>query len=169
MGAQALAIASLIATTASAVATYRQGQAAQMVENAKAEQALLQGRVQAANYKEEASQKLKNLEKVLAANTARAAAGNISPFTSGDTPALIARLNTREGVNQFTVSRDNATMALKMAKYTADQHRTAGKNIMKSAKTSAFIKLGQGVVTAGETDPNIFKFTGGATNPPSVA
>ena len=96
---------------------------------------------------------MKNLEKVLAANTARAAAGNISPFTSGDTPALIARLNTREGVNQFTISRDNATMAVKMAKYQADQHRTAGKNIMQSAKTQAFIQLGQTAVTAGQLYP----------------
>ena len=136
-----------------ALATYRQGQAASMVEDAKADQAVLQGRVQAANYKAEASQKLKNLEKVLAANTARASAGNISPFTSGDTPALIARLNTREGVNQFTISRDNATMAVKMAKYTADQHRTAAKNIMQSAKTQAFIKLGESAVTAGQIYP----------------
>jgi len=168
MGAQALAIGALIIGGAGALATYREGQAGQMVEEAKANQAVLQGSIQAANYKEEASQKLKNLEKVLAANTARASAGNISPFTSGDTPALIARLNTREGVNQFTVSRDNATMAVKMAKYQADQHRTAGKNIMQAAKTSAFIQLGQAVVTAGQTDPNIFKFTGGA-NPPSYA
>ena len=148
-----LAVISAIVGGAGALATYRQGQAAQMVEEAKADQAVLQGRVQAANYKAEASQKLKNLEKVLAANTARASAGNISPFTSGDTPALIARLNTREGVNQFTISRDNATMAVKMAKYQADQHRTAGKNIMQSAKTQAFIQLGQTAVTAGQIYP----------------
>jgi hypothetical protein len=85
-----LAVISAIVGGAGALATYRQGQAAQMVEEAKADQAVLQGSIQAANYKAEASQKLKNLEKVLAANTARASAGNISPFTSGDTPALIA-------------------------------------------------------------------------------
>ena len=66
----------------------------------------------------------------------------------------------REGVNQFTVSRDNATIAKKMAAYQAAQHRTAGKNIMKSAKTQAFIQLGSSVVTAGQTDPTLF--TGGA-------
>ena len=162
MGAQALAVGALIIGGAGALATYREGQAAQMVEKAKADQAVLQGSIQAANYKEEASQKLKNLEKVLAANTARASAGNISPFTSGDTPALIARLNTREGVNQFTVSRDNATMAVKMAKYQADQHRIAGKNIMQAAKTQAFIQLGQAAVTAGQIYPTA-GFTGGAT------
>lgn len=162
MSGAELAVLSLVIGGASAVATYRQGQAAQMVEEAKADQAVLQGSIQAVNYKEEANQKLKNLEKVLAANTARASAGNISPFTSGDTPALIARLNTREGVNQFTVSRDNATMAVKMAKYQADQHRTAGKNIMKSAKTQALIQLGQSALTAGQIYPTA-GFTGGAT------
>lgn len=169
MGAQALAIASLFATTASAVATYRQGQAAQMVENAKARQAELQGSVEAANYKEQASQALKNLERVLAANLARGFAGNMDPLSSGSTQSTIQKYNMREGVNEFTVLRDNATIAKKMAAYQAAQYRTAGKNIMKSAKTSAFIQIGEGVVTAGQTDPNIFKFTGGATNPPSVA
>ena len=162
MSAQALAIGALIIGGASALATYRQGQAGQMVEEAKARQEELQGSIEAANYKEQANQSLKNLERVLAANLARGFAGNMDPLSSGSTQSTIQRYNMREGVNQFTVSRDNATIAKKMAAYQAAQYRTAGKNIMQAAKTSAFIQLGQAVVTAGQTDPNIFKFTGGA-------
>ena len=169
MGAQALAIGALIIGGAGALATYREGQAGQMVQEAKARQEELQGSIEAANYKEQANQSLKNLERVLAANLARGFAGNMDPLSSGSTQSTIQRYNMREGVNQFTVSRDNATMAKKMAAYQAAQYRTAGKNIMQSAKTSAFIQLGLASVTAGQTDPNIFKFTGGAKNPPSVA
>ena len=161
MSVTALAIGSIISGALSAVATMNAGKAAQYAEEAKAEQAVLQGNIQAVNYKVEANESLKNLEKVLAANTARAAAGNISPFTSGDTPSLIARLNTREGVNQFTVSRDNATMAVKMAKYQSDQHITAGQNMKKAANAQAFIQLGQGFLKGAEIAPGLF--TGGAT------
>ena len=60
MSGAELAVLSLVIGGASAVATYRQGQAAQNLENAKARQEELQGSVEAANYKEQANQTLKN-------------------------------------------------------------------------------------------------------------
>jgi len=117
---------------------------------AQANQAELQGRVQAVEYQQEANNSLEQLERVMAANTARAAAGNMDPLTSGSSQDLISRLNMREGVNEFTIARDNATIAKKMSEYQAGQLRTAATNTVKAARTQAFITIGKGVVGAGQ-------------------
>lgn len=161
MSVTALAIGSIISGALSAVATMNAGKAAQYAEEAKAKQAELQGSIEAVNYKEQANESLKNLEKVLAANLARGFAGNMDPLSSGSTQSTILRFNMREGVNQFTLSRDNATMAVKMAKYQSDQHITAGQNMRKAANAQAFIQLGQGFLKGAEIAPGLF--TGGAT------
>ena len=130
---------------------------------AQATQAELQGRAQAIQYEQEANNSLQQLERVMAANTARAAAGNMNPLSSGSSQDLISRLNMREGVNEFTIARDNATMAKKMAEYQAGQFRTAASNTRKAARTQAFITIGQGVVGAGQvygTDGFGFSLTG---------
>ena len=124
-------------------ATLDQGKAQANQLNAQARQTELQGRVQAIEYQTEASNALSNLEKVLAANNARASAGNMDPLASGSSQDLIARLNMREGVNQFMIARDNASMAKQMAAYQAGQYRTAASNAKKFSQTQALIGLGE--------------------------
>ena len=126
-----------------AKATLDAGKAQANMYNAQARQTELQGRVQAIEYQTEANNALSNLEKVLAANNARASAGNMDPLASGSSHDLIARLNMREGVNQFTIARDNATMAKQMAAYQAGQYRTAASNAKKMAQTQALIGIGE--------------------------
>ena len=117
---------------------------------AQAAQAELQGRWQAVEYQQEANNSLEQLERVMAANTARAAAGNMDPLTSGSSQDLISRLNMREGVNEFTIARDNATIAKKMSEYQAGQLRTAATNTVKAARAQAFITIGKGIGSAGQ-------------------
>ena len=63
----------------------------------------------------------------MAANAARAAAGNLDPYASYDSADVIGTYNLRMGVNDFTIARDNASIAKKMAKYQADNYRYAGR------------------------------------------
>ena len=162
MGGPQLAILSVITTALSAKAQLDASKAEQFRLQAEARQTELQGRAEALKYKQQGNQILNNLEKVLAANAARASAGNMDPMASGPTTDLIAGLNIREGVSDFQISRSNADIAEKMSKYQAGMLRTAGSNVMKAARTQSFITLGTGTAQAGQIygTPG---FTGGAT------
>ena len=162
MGGPQLAILSVITTALSAKAQLDASKAEQFRLQAEARQTELQGRTEALKYKQQGNQILNNLEKVLAANAARASAGNMDPMASGTTTDLIAGLNIREGVSDFQISRSNADIAEKMSKYQAGMLRTAGSNVMKAARTQSFITLGTGTAQAGQIygTPG---FTGGAT------
>ena len=102
------------------------------------------------NAKREGVSALKNLERVLAANTARQAASNMDPFASGNTPDLIANLNMREGVTQFSMAKSNAEYAKEMSKYQAGMQRTAASNAVSLARQQAFITVGESIFQAGQ-------------------
>ena len=157
-----LAVLAAVTTALSAKAQMDAARAEQFRLQAEAKQTELQGRTEALKYKQEGNQILNNLEKVLAANAARASAANMDPLASGTTTDLIAGLNIREGVSDFQISRSNADIAEKMSKYQAGMLRTAGSNVMKAARTEAFITLASG----GQQASSIYQssgFTGGAT------
>ena len=108
-----------------------------------------QGRLDALNYKQQGVNAIKKMNRVMAANAARAAAGNLDPYASYDSADVIGTYNLRMGVNDFTIARDNASIAKKMAKYQADNYRYAGQVAVKNAQRMAVINLGQSFVTAG--------------------
>ncbi|MBV28049.1 MAG: hypothetical protein CMQ13_08280 [Gammaproteobacteria bacterium] len=163
MAGPELVVLAAITTALTAKAQLDAGKAEQYALNAQAKQAELQGRTEALKYKQQGNQILNNLEKVLAANAARASAGNMDPMASGTTTDLIAGLNIREGVSDFQISRSNADIAKKMSKYQAGMLRTAGSNVMKAARTQAFITIGKGATSANEIYP-LENFKGGATD-----
>lgn len=163
MAGPELVILSAITTALSAKAEMDAGRAERFRLDAEARQTELQGRAEALKYKQEGNQILNNLEKVLAANAARASAANMDPLASGTTTDLIAGLNIREGVSDFQISRSNADIAEKMSKYQAGMLRTAGSNVMKAARTQAFITIGKGATSANNIYP-LENFTGGATD-----
>ena len=115
MSGPVLAAVAVVTGVMSAQAQINAGKAKANQLRAEAKQAELQGRVQALNAKREGVSALKNLERVLAANTARQAASNMDPFASGNTPDLIANLNMREGVTQFSMAKSNTVNATEMA------------------------------------------------------
>ena len=157
-----LAVLSAVTSVVSAQAQMNAAKAQAYQYQAQAAQAELQGRVQAVEYQQEANNSLEQLERVMAANTARAAAGNMDPLTSGSSQDLISRLNMREGVNEFTIARDNATIAKKMSQYQAGQLRTAATNTVKAARAQSFITIGKGIGSAGQvygTNPDGFGFS----------
>jgi len=161
MSGPELVVLAAISTALTAKAQLDAGKAEQFRLDAEARQTELQGRTEALEYKRQGVTALENLEKVLAANSARAAAGNMDPLATGSSTDLIAKLNMREGVNDFTILRSNADIAEKMSKYQAGMLRTAGSNVMKAARTQAFITIAKGTLAADEIYP-LENFTGNA-------
>ena len=163
MAGPQLAVLAVITGAMSAQAQVRAAQAQANQLQAEAKQTELQGRVQALNAKREGVSALKNLERVLAANTARQAASNMDPFASGTTPDLIANLNMREGVSQFSMAKSNAEYAKEMSKYQAGIQRTAASNAVSLARQQAFITVGTSIFQAGQIYPEL-GFTGNQTS-----
>ena len=144
-----LAVLSVAVSAVSAVSQIKAAQEKKKMYDMQANAARIQGKVTALKYKQEGVEKLKKLNRVLAANTARSAAGNIDPYSSGGSPDIINTYSLRQGVNDFTISRDNQTMAVKMANYQAAQYNYAGKVAVKNAQRSAVMTMGQSFVQAG--------------------
>ena len=123
----------LVASLVSAGATYAKAKSDSKNLKAQAYQAEIKGRVDRANYKQQGIETLKEMNKVMSANVARAFSGNLDPFKSGETPDIIQSYSLRAGINDFTISRDNATTVMKQAEYQAESLRASARDTMKFA------------------------------------
>lgn len=142
----------VLAVASSAVSAYAGIQAAQAQKAQYDAQAALtekKGRQEALAYKQKGVEVLKNMNKALAATTARAGAGNIDPFSSGDSPDIIMGYTMRSGTNDFTITRDNASLTEKYAKFQAENYRYAGREAVRTAKVAAVAQVGMSVAQAG--------------------
>ena len=142
----------VMAIASAAVAGYASIQGAKAQKKMYERQADIterQGRLDALAYKQQGVNSIKKMNRVMAANAARAAAGNLDPYASYDSADVIGTYNLRQGVNDFVIARDNATIAKKMAKYQADNYRYAGQVAVKNAQRMAVVNLGMSFVTAG--------------------
>ena len=142
----------VLAVASSAVSAYAGIQAAKAQKAQYDAQAALtekKGRQEALAYKQKGVEVLKNMNKALAATTARAGAGNIDPFSSGDSPDIIMGYTMRAGTNDFTITRDNASLTEKYAKFQAENYRYAGREAVRTAKVAAVAQVGMSVAQAG--------------------
>lgn len=150
MSGPTLAVMAIASAVVGGYAAIQSAKAQQKMYNRQADITERQSRLDALNYKQQGVNSLKKMNRVLAANTARAAAGNLDPYASYDSSDVIATYNLRQGVNDFTIARDNATIATKMGKYQADNYRYAGAVAVANAKTMAAVNIGMSFVTAGQ-------------------
>ena len=135
----------LVAALVSAGATYMQSKNESNRLKAAANQKEIQGRVDFINNKRQGVQVLKETNKVIAANIAKAGAGNLDPYASGESPDIVIGYSLKEGINDFTIARNNAAMAIKMSKYEADSLRSAAKTTEKTGMLTAIAQVGMGV------------------------
>jgi len=159
-------IAFIAAAVGSSYMGIQQAKQEKKMMDAKALITEKQATVNANNSKQKAINVLKNMNSVMASNVAKGGSGNMDPFSSGDSIDIINTATMREGVTDFTIARDNATMALKMGKYQADNYRYAGAAAVSNAKTMAVINVASSVATVGMIGgPDAFGgfFSGNAT------
>ena len=150
--------AALIAASvgASAYFTVESGKTQKKIYDRQAQIEKRQASFDALQYKQQGVDALKQLNRVLAANTARAAAGNLDPFSSYDSTNIIANNNLREAVNDFTIARDNASLALKVGRFQAESNRFSGKIAKRDAQRNALIDVAEGgakIAELGMFDP----------------
>jgi|TARA_R110002111_G_scaffold229680_1_gene290956 hypothetical protein len=153
----------LIGTVIGAVAKVRSAQAEQVQYEMKARNEEIKGRIDAVNYKNQGTEVLRNMEKAMAASTARSAAGGLNPFASGESADLINTYSMNIGVGDFGMARTNAMLALDAGKRNASQFRTAGKYAvqygMMSAAAGAFTGASQAFEAGGNPFAKLFSTT----------
>ena len=118
---------------------------------AQGEAAAIKGRKDALNFKEEGNQVLAQINQNMAIINAKGGAGNFDPLSTGDTGDILMGYNLREGVNDFTIARDNSTIAAQMGKYEQASYNVAAENTEKAANKRAMAGVFTKVASAGMT------------------
>ena len=128
-----------------------EGKAQADLLRAQGQAAVVQGRKDALNFKEEGIQVLKQINMNMALINAKGGAGNFDPLSTGDTGDILMGYNLREGVNDFTIARDNSTIAEQMGRYEQASYNVAAENTIKAANKRATAGVLTKVATAGMT------------------
>lgn len=143
------------ATTVMSAAQARQaGAARQRQYNAQARQKQLEGRVDALNYKREGIEALKEARRIIASNIAAGAAGNLNPFESGGSIALVNQYAMRGAATDFNIARDNAQLAELMANQQSQQLLLAGQDAKRAGTRKALTTIATGAASLGATGYN---------------
>ena len=170
MGAETLAVMAIASAVVGSAAQIQAAKAQKKMYERQADITERQSRMEALNYKQQGVNAIKKMNRVMAANAARAAAGNLDPYASYDSADVIGTYNLRMGVNDFTIARDNASIAKKMGKYQADNYRYAGAVAVSNAKTMAVANIGMSFVQAGMVmgSPGLPFLSGGTSTASTV-
>ena len=153
MGGPQLAALAIAGSALSAKAQMDAGKAQRYQYETQAKQAEIKGRQDAINFKEMGNQVLRERRRLVASAIAKGGASGFN-FTEAGSPTDIAiRQTDYEAVKDFTIARDNATMAIKMAEFNASSLRTAGRNIQQTSRVAAFGTMLTGVGQAGQIYP----------------
>lgn len=135
----------IVGAVISGIAQIRAAQAQQVQYEMQARNAEIQGRVDAANYKMQGAQVLRNMEKAMAASTARTAAGGLNPYASGESADLINTYSMNVGIGDSGLARTNAQLALDAGNRNAQQFRTAGRYAVQYGTLAAIGNTATGV------------------------
>ena len=149
-----------IGSVVSGIAQVRSSQAEQVQYEMKARNEEIKGRIDAVNYKMQGAEVLRNMERAMAASTARTAAGNLNPYASGESADLINTYSLNVGIGDSGLARTNAMLALDASKRNASQFRTAGKYAVQYGTLAAVGNTMAGVGQAVQNSGNPFS-TGG--------
>lgn len=128
-----------------------QKQAAEMqavAYNEQAAEATLKGRYEALEYKQRGVDALRRLNEVMAANIARAAAGNVSPISGS--AQTINTFSEAEAIREKNISASNAIMAEGDAAFQADQYRSAANIARKTGSVQAASTITSGLIRFGQ-------------------
>ena len=148
MGGGPMAVVSFAGSLLSAKATMDAGKAQRYMYDAQARQAEIKARQDAVQYKEQGVAVLRERNKQIASAMAKGGASGFN-FTEAGNPIDVLNKQTRyNATKDFMIARDNASMAIAMGTFQANNLRTAGRNAQQAAKLQA---VGQVLQGAGES------------------
>lgn len=139
--AQAALPIAIAAGVVGAYGQYQSGQIQQRMYNQKARQALLRSDQEALNEKRKGVQVLEKIAATQAAINARAGAGAIDPYSG--TPQGLRVFATAEGMQDFQITRDNASLIEQIGILQSIDNKQAGAMAAYQGRIAALTTLGQ--------------------------
>jgi hypothetical protein len=133
--ATALTVASTALTAKQYQATKEAGKQAQQQLDQQAANSLLEGRSAAISYRQQGANELKDLNNLLATQTARASAGGVE-VTSGN-PYAIAQADRRKAISNYYKYQDAALQAAAGMQQQAELYSQAGVDARKAYRDAA--------------------------------
>jgi len=144
MSGPQLAIASIVASVASASLTMSAADQEKALFEQKAYDVKLQSKQQNIAARREGVAVMKKTNEIMARNVAVAFSGNIQPFMGGQTVDLLNRYTLKQGVTDYYQTQDNATLATQFGIQQANQYSMAGSLAQQTARASAFTQVAGG-------------------------
>lgn len=146
-GTEALLIAGIASSAASAVGQMQAGKAQAQALAAQATMAQMQARSAALKYRQQGVEVLDKIVRTQASINAMAGAGGINPF-SGSAAAL-SSIALSQGSQEYYTSLDNATIAQRGGELQAGLYSQQAKSAYRSGIFSAIGTLGKAAMSAG--------------------
>lgn len=139
--AQAALPIAIAAGVVGAYGQYKSGQIQQKMYNQKARQALLRSDQEALNEKRKGVQVLEKIAATQAAINARAGAGAIDPYSG--TPQGLRVFAAAEGMQDFQITRDNASLIEQVGILQSIDNKQAGSMAAYQGRLAALTQIGQ--------------------------
>lgn len=139
-----MAEAAVIATGAKLIGAYgslQTGKIQQKMYDMKARQALLRSDQEALNEKRKGVQVLEKILATQAAINARAGAGAIDPYSG--TPQGLRVFATAEGMQDFQITRDNASLIEQVGILQSIDNKQAGSMAAYQGRLAALTQIGE--------------------------
>ena len=127
-----------------AYGAHQSGKASERAASREAAEVQARARIEALEAREKGVEELRKINAVLAANTARGAAGNLNPFSPTSSIATINNLSFDSAISSYYSSLDNAIIAQSLGKSKAERLRYAGKMKKRAGNLQAAQALMQG-------------------------
>jgi len=162
-----MAEAAVIAAGAKLIGAYgslQTGKIQQKMYNMKSRQALLRSDQEALNEKRKGVQVLEKILATQAAINARAGAGAIDPYSG--TPQGLRVFATAEGMQDFQVTRDNASLIEQVGILQSIDNKQAGSMAAYQGRLAALTQIGQAAFAysqIGGAPSNVGGFAGGGS------
>ena len=157
------------ATAVGAYGTYQSGQQQQRLYNLRSQQATLSSRQEMLPHKQKGVQALQKISATLAAVNARAAAGAMDPYSG--TPGALRDFALSEGMQDYTISRENAQLIEQVGILQSIDFKQAGANAAYQGRIGAITQIGQAALSykmlgsAPASKPPVFDLSGGVLTP----
>jgi hypothetical protein len=129
------------ASVIGAYGTYQAGQQQQRLYNLRSQQAALSSRQEMLREKQKGIQVLEKISATMAAVNARAAAGAMDPYSG--TPGALRDFAFAEGMQDYTISRENAQLIEQIGILQSIDYKQAGANAAYQGRIGAISQLGQ--------------------------
>jgi hypothetical protein len=156
------------ATAVGAYGTYQSGQQQQRLYNLRSQQATLSSRQEMLREKQKGVQVLQKISATLAAVNARAAAGAMDPYSG--TPGALREFALSEGMQDYTISRENAQLIEQIGILQSIDYKQAGANAAYQGRIGAITQIGQAALSykmlgSAPAKPPVFDLSGGVLTP----